>query len=153
MRAPRKRSYEQLARVFRDVHGDHNFCTRLAFSVITGKSAGKAIAIAKRYVDGYKERYGLSLSQMRDYFETEFGDDFRIYGGGFGTAEEASKYEGRQFATVARELQAAGGRWVITIANSKSAHAIAIRDGEIVDYTNADSKRKVYAVFQFDGVA
>ena len=152
MRSPRKRSYEQLARVFKDVHNDANYCTRLAFSVITGKSAGKAIAIAKRYVDGYKERYGLSLSQMRDYFETEFGDDFRIYGGGFGTAEEASKYEGRQFATVARELQAAGGRWVITIANSKSAHAIAIRDGEIVDYTNADSKRKVYAVFQFDNV-
>jgi hypothetical protein len=150
MRSPRKRSYEQLARVFKDVHGDHNFCTRLAFSVITGKSAGKAIAIAKRYVDGYKERDGLSISQMRDYFETEFGDDFRIYGGGFGTDVEASRYEGRQFATVARELQAAGGRWVITIANSKSAHAIAIRDGEIVDYTNADSKRKVYAVFQFD---
>ena len=149
---PRKRSYEQLARVFKDVHGDHNFCTRLAFSVITGKSAGKAIAIAKRYVDGYKERDGLSISQMRDYFQTEFGDDFRIYGGGFGTAEDARKYEGRQFATVARELQAAGGRWVITIANSKSAHAIAIRDGEIVDYTNADSKRKVYAVFQFDNL-
>ena len=153
MRAPRKRSYEQLARVFRDVHNDANYCTRLAFSVITGKSAGKAIAIAKRYVDGYKERDGLSISQMRDYFETEFGDDFAIYGGGFGSDEEASRYEGRQFATVARELQAAGGRWVITIANSKSAHAIAIRDGEIVDYTGADSKRKVYAVFQFDGVA
>ena len=152
MRSPRKRSYEQLARVFKDVHGDHNFCTRLAFSVITGKSAGKAIAIAKRHVQGYEERNGLSINQMREYFETEFGDDFAIYGGGYGSAEDASKYEGRQFATVARELQAAGGRWVITIANSKSAHAIAIRDGEIVDYTNADSKRKVYAVFQFDNL-
>ena len=152
MRSPRKRTYEQLARVFKDVHGDHNFCTRLAFSVITGKSAGKAIAIAKRHVDGYKERDGLNIRQMRDYFETEFGDDFRIYGGGYGSDVEASRYEGRQFATVARELQAAGGRWVITIANSKSAHAIAIRDGEIVDYTNADSKRRVYAVFQFDNV-
>ena len=152
MRTPRKRTYEQLARVFKDVHGDHNFCTRLAFSVITGKSAGKAIAIAKRHVQGYRERDGLSISQMRDYFETEFGDDFRIYGGGYSSDEEASRYEGRQFATVARELQAAGGRWVIAIANSKSAHAIAIRDGEIVDYTNADSKRRVYAVFQFDNV-
>ena len=152
MRTPRKRTYEQLARVFKDVHGDHNFCTRLAFSVITGKSAGKAIAIAKRHVDGYKERDGLNISQMRDYFETEFGDDFRIYGGGYGSDVEASRYEGRQFATVARELQAAGGRWVITIANSQSAHAVAIRDGEIVDYTDADSKRRVYAVFQFDNV-
>jgi hypothetical protein len=152
MRSPRKRSYEQLARVFKDVHGDHNYCTRLAFSVITGKSAGKAIAIAKRHVQGYEERNGLSISQMRDYFETEFGDEFAIYGAGYGSDEDASKYEGRQFATVARELQAAGGRWVITIANSKSAHAIAIRDGEIVDYTNADSKRKVYAVFQFDNL-
>ena len=152
MRAPRKRTYEQLARVFKDVHNDSNFCTRLAFSVITGKSAGKAIAIAKRHVQGYRERNGLSISQMRDYFETEFGDDFRIYGGGYGTEEEARRYEGRQFKTVARELQLAGGRWVITVANSKSAHAVAIRDGEIVDFTNADSKRKVYAVFQFDGL-
>ena len=152
MRTPRKRTYEQLARVFKDVHNDANFCTRLAFSVITGKSAGKAIAIAKRHVDGYKEREGLSIHQMRDYFETEFGDDFVIYGGGYSSDEDASRYEGRQFATVARELQAAGGRWVITIANSKSAHAIAIRDGEIVDYTDADSKRQVYAVFQFDNV-
>ena len=150
MRAPRKRSYEQLARVFSDVHNDANYCTRLAFSVITGKSAGKAIAIAKRHVDGYKERNGLSISQMRDYFETEFGDDFAIYGAGYGSEEDARRYEGRQFAAVARELQQAGGRWVITVANSKSAHAVARRDGEIVDYTNADSKRKVYAVFQFD---
>ena len=149
MRKPKKRSYSQLDRVFKEVHGDHNYCTRLAFSVITGKSAGKAIAIAKRYVDGFKLGEGLHMSQIRDYFEAEFGDDFKIHGGGFNN----SAYEGRQFATVARELQAAGGRWVITVANSKNGHAIAIRDGEIVDFTAADSKRKVYAVLQFDNLS
>ena len=146
MRKPKARSFNQLNRVFKDVHGDHNYCTRLAFSVITGKSAGKAIAIAKRYVDGFELGKGLHMGQIRDYFEAEFGDDFIIHGGGFNT----SAYEGRQFATVARELQAAGGRWVITVANSKDGHAIAIRNGEIVDFTSADSKRKVFSVMQFD---
>ena len=149
MRKPKKRSYNQLDRVFKEVHGDYNYCTRLAFSVITGKSAGKAIAIAKRYVDGFKLGEGLHMSQIRDYFEAEFGDGFKIHGGGF----NSSPYEGRQFSTVARELQAAGGRWVITVMNSKSGHAIAIRDGEIVDFTAADSKRKVYAVIQFDNLS
>ena len=149
MRKPKKRSYNQLNRVFRDVHGDYNYCTRLAFSVITGKSAGNAIAIANRYVDGFKLGEGLHMSQIRDYFEAEFGDDFKIHGGGF----NSSPYEGRQFATVAKELQAAGGRWVITVANSKDGHAIAIRDGEIVDFTAADSKRKVFAVIQFDDLS
>ena len=74
MRKPKARSYNQLNRVFKDVHGDHNYCTRLAFSVITGKSAGKAIAIAKRYVDGFELGKGLHMSQIRDYFEAEFGD-------------------------------------------------------------------------------
>ena len=149
MRKPKNRSFNQLNRVFKEVHGDHNYCTRLAFSVITGKSAGKAIAIAKRYVDGFQLGEGLHMSQIRDYFEAEFGDAFKIHGGGFNN----SAYEGRQFATVARELQAAGGRWVITVANSKDGHAIAIRDGEIVDFTAADSKRKVYAVIQFDDLS
>ena len=149
MRKPKKRSYNQLNRVFKEVHGDHNYCTRLAFSVITGKSAGKAIAIAKRYVDGFKLGKGLDMSQLRDYFEAEYGDEFQIHGGGF----NSSDYEGRQFTTVARELQEAGGRWVITVMNAKGGHAIAIRDGEIVDFTAADSKRKVYAVIQFDNLS
>ena len=146
MRKPKARSFNQLNRVFKDVHGDHNYCTRLAFSVITGKSAGKAIAIAKRYVDGFELGKGLHMGQISDYFEAEFGRDFIIHGGGYSD----SPYEGRQFATVARELQAAGGRWVITVMNSRDGHAIAIRNGEIVDFTDPDSKRKVHSVMQFD---
>ena len=146
MRKPKARSFNQLNRVFKDVHGDYNYCTRLAFSVITGKSAGKAIAIAKRYVDGFELGKGLHMGQISDYFEAEFGRDFIIHGGGYSD----SPYEGRQFATVARELQAAGGRWVITVMNSRDGHAIAIRNGEIVDFTDPDSKRKVHSVMQFD---
>ena len=48
-RQTKARSYAKLVKAF-EFNKDHNYCTRLAFCVMTGLSAGKSIAYCKRMV-------------------------------------------------------------------------------------------------------
>lgn len=136
-RKPKARSYAKLKKAF-EFNKDDGYCTRLAFCVMTGLSAGKAIAYCKRMVPTWEGKgHGLSLSEMEQYFGTEANHD----------------YDRRQFRTVARELAEQGGRYVIvTASNRKGGHAVAIRDGQIVDFTEQDDRTPVIGVFDGYGL-
>ena len=131
-RQPRKRSYNKLVKAF-EFNGDDNFCTRLAWCVHTGLSAGKSIAYCKRMVPTWEGKgHGLSLVQMEEFFGSN--------------ADES--WNGKQFRTVARELAAQGGTYtIVTASKRKGGHAVAIRDGQIVDFTEQDDRTPVIGVF------
>lgn len=137
MRKAKARSYDKLKKAF-EYNGDHNYCTRLAFCVMTGLSAGKSIAYCKRMVSDWEGKgQGLSLDQMEAFF---------------GTAADES-WNGKQFRTVARELSERGGKYVIVTASKrKGGHAVAIRDGQIVDFTEQDDRTPVIGVFTGHGL-
>ena len=54
-----------------------------------------------------------------------------------------TRFEGKQFRTVAKELAEKGGRWIIVTMSSKAGHATAIRDGEIIDWMDENKRHKV----------
>lgn len=131
-RQPRKRSYAKLKKAF-EFNKDDNFCTRLAFCVHTGLSAGKSIAYCKRMVSDWQGKgYGLNLPQMEKFFGTDACHD----------------WDGKQFRTVAKELAESGGTFtIVTMSKRKGGHAVAIRDGQIVDFTEQDDRTPVVGVF------
>lgn len=137
MRKPKARSYKKLVKAF-EFNGDGNFCTRLAWCVMTGLSAGKSIAYCKRMVPTWEGKgHGLNLEEM----ETFFG------------AEADHSWDRKQFRTVARELAAEGGTYTIVTASKRAGgHAVAIRNGQIVDFTEQDDRTPVIGVFTGHGL-
>lgn len=144
MRKAKNRSYDQIVKGLEYNGHANNYCTTAAACAVSGLSAGKVVALAKRHVDGFELNKGLNINRFRALLEAIYGEHFRIRGGSFGE----SAYEGRQFRTVAKELAASGGRWIICTLNSKSGHAVAIRDGEIVDWMESDCRNKVGYVIE-----
>lgn len=126
------RSYAKLRKAF-EYNEDSNFCTRLAFCVMTGLSAGKSIAYCKRMVDDWEGKgQGLTLEQCERFY---------------GTKADHS-WDRKQFRTVARELAETGGTYTIITASKRAGgHAVAIRDGQIVDFTEQDDRTPVIGVF------
>ena len=137
VRQPKARSYAKLVKAF-EFNKDNNYCTRLAFCVMTGLSAGKSIAYCKRMVPTWEGKgHGLTLTEMEKFFG----------------ADASEEYNGRQFRTVARELAERGGKYVIVTASKrKGGHAVAIRDGQIVDFTEQDDRTPVIGVFDGYGL-
>lgn len=137
MRKPKARSYAKLKKAF-EFNGDDNFCTRLAFCVMTGLSAGKAIAYCKRMVPEWEGKgHGLNIEEMEKFFGAIAEHD----------------WDGRQFRTVARELSEKGGTYtIVTASKRKGGHAVAIRDGQIVDFTEQDDRTPVIGVFTGHGL-
>ena len=131
-RQPKARSYAKLVKAF-EFNKDNNYCTRLAWCVHTGLSAGKSIAYCKRMVSDWEGKgHGLSLTQMEQFFGSE--------------ADHS--WDGKQFRTVARELAENGGTFtIVTHSNRKGGHAVAIRNGDIVDFTEQDDRTPVIGVF------
>ena len=136
-RQPRKRSYAKLVKAF-EFNKDNNYCTRLAFCVMTGLSAGKSIAYCKRMVPTWEGKgHGLNLPEM----ETFFG------------AQADHSWDGKQFRTVAKELAEQGGTYtIVTHSKRKGGHAVAIRNGDIVDFTEQDDRTPVIGVFTGHGL-
>ena len=132
MRKAKARSYAKLVKAF-EFNGDGNFCTRLSYCVHTGLSAGKSIAYCKRMVPTWEGKgHGLSLAEM----ETLYG------------TEPDHSWDGKQFRTVARELAESGGTFtIVTHSKRKGGHAVAIRGGDIVDFTEQDDRTPVIGVF------
>ena len=131
-RQPKARSYAKLVKAF-EFNKDNNFCARLAYCVHTGLSAGKVIAYTKRMVPDWEGKgHGLTLGQMEQLYGTEAAHD----------------WTGKQFRTVARELAANGGTFTVcTASKRKGGHAVAIRDGQIIDFTKQDDRTPVIGVF------
>ena len=137
MRKPKARSYKKLVKAF-EFNGDGNFCTRLAWCVMTGLSAGKSIAYCKRMVPTWEGKgHGLNLEEMEAFFGSE--------------ADHS--WDRKQFRTVARELAAEGGSYTIVTASKRAGgHAVAIRNGQIVDFTEQDDRTPVIGVFTGHGL-
>ena len=147
MRKARNRSYKQIVKGLAYNGHETNYCTTAATCAVSGLSAGKVVALAKRHVDGFELNKGLSIDRFRDLLESVYGDDFHILGGEFG----GTRFEGKQFRTVAKELAEKGGRWIIVTMNSKQGHASAIRDGKLVDHYDAEQRQKVKYVISVPG--
>ena len=139
MRKARNRSYKQIVKGLAFNGHETNYCTTAATCAVSGLSAGKVVALAKRHVDGFELNKGLNIDRFRDLLESVYGDDFYIRGGEYGE----SRFEGKQFRTVAKELAEKGGRWIIVTMSAKSGHATAIRDGQIIDWMDEDKRHKV----------
>ena len=144
MRKAKNRSYKQIVKGLAYSGHETNYCTTASTCAVSGLSAGKVVALAKRHVDGFELNKGLGIDRFRDLLESVYGEDFRILGGEFGETVHA----GRQFRTVAKELADQGGRWIIVTMSSKSGHATAIRDGEIVDWMDETRRHKVGYVIE-----
>lgn len=144
MRKARNRSYKQIVKGLAFNGHNTNYCTTASTCAVSGLSAGKVVALAKRHVDGFELNKGLNIDRFRDLLESVYGEDFRILGGEFGDTE----YAGRQFRTVAKDLASKGGRWIIVTMSSRSGHATAIRDGQIVDWMDEDKRHKVGYVIE-----
>ena len=131
-RQTKARSYAKLVKAF-EFNKDHNYCTRLAFCVMTGLSAGKSIAYCKRMVPTWEGKgRGLNIEEMALFFGSE----------------PDHSWDGKQFRTVARELAESGGTFtIVTHSKRKGGHAVAIRGGDIVDFTEQDDRTPVIGVF------
>ena len=149
MRKPKDRSFEQVVKAL-ELNGHHsNWCVTAAVCLVSGLSAGKVVALAKRHVDGFKLCHGMTIDQARALLEAIYGDDFVIRGGDFNT----TNYSGKQFRTVVKELCEAGGRHIIVTMSKKSGHASAVRDGKLFDHYDADQRQKVKYVITVPGRA
>lgn len=149
MRKPKDRNYQQITKALAYNGHDSNYCVTAAACAVSGLSAGKVVALAKRHVDGFTLGKGMTIDQARSLLEAIYGDDFVIRGGEF--AEGNS--EGKQFRTVVKDLCATGGRHIIITMNSKSGHASAVRDGKLVDHYDAEQRQKVKYVITVPGRA
>lgn len=147
MRKPKDRNYQQIAKALEFNGHTGNYCFTAATCAITGLSAGKVVALAKRHVDGFELGKGMTIDQGRNLLEAVYGDEFLIQGGEF----NASKHSGKQFRTVVKDLCAAGGRHIIITMNSKVGHASAVRDGKLVDHYDAEQRQKVRYVITVPG--
>ena len=148
MRKPKDRNYQQITKALEFNGHASNYCVTAAACAVSGLSAGKVVALAKRHVDGFTLGKGMTISQARDLLEAVYaGDDFVIQGGEYNT----SNYEGKQFRSVVKELCEKGGRHIIITMNSKFGHASAIRDGKLVDHYDAEQRQKVKYVITVPG--
>ena len=149
MRKPKDRNYQQITKALEFNGHASNYCMTAATCAVSGLSAGKVVALAKRYVDGFTLGKGMTIDQARSLLEAIYGDEFVIRGGEF--AEGNS--EGKQFRTVVKDLCATGGRHIIITMNSKVGHASAVRDGKLVDHYDAEQRQKVRYVITVPGRA
>lgn len=149
MRKPKDRNYDQIAKALAFNGHSTNYCVTAAACAVSGLSAGKVVALAKRHVADFTLGRGMNINQTRDLLECIYGDDFVIRGGSF----NSTNYEGKQFRSVVKELCEAGGRHIIITMNSKAGHASAIRDGKLVDHYDPDQRQKVKYVITVPGKA
>jgi len=149
MRKPKDRNYQQITKALEFNGHSTNYCVTAAACAVSGLSAGKIVALAKRHVDGFTLGKGMTIDQARALLESVYGDEFLIQGGEF----NASEYSGKQFRSVVKDLCAAGGRHIIITMNSKSGHASAVRDGKLVDHYDAEQRQKVKYVITVPGRA
>ena len=149
MRKPKDRNYQQITKALEFNGHASNYCVTAATCAVSGLSAGKVVALAKRYVDGFTLGKGMNIDQARNLLESIYGEDAVIQGGEFANSE----YSGKQFRTVVKDLCAAGGRHIIITMNSKQGHASAIRDGKLVDHYDAEQRQKVRYVITVPGRA
>lgn len=148
MRKLKDRSFEQLRKAMEfNGHGD-NYCVPLSVCAVSGLSAGKVVAYAKRHVDSFELGKGLTIDRARDLLECVYGDNFRISGGEFGPCE----FQGKQFRTAVKELCGRGGRFIIITMNSKRGHASAIRDGKLIDHYDPEQRHRVGYVIEVGDV-
>lgn len=140
MRKPKQRSFEQLNRTFSGFYNDDNYCGPLAIAALTGASAGKADALCKR--GGREAGKGTSLPTLEGAARSL----------GYTAAYGFSEYEGRTFSSVYGELSQdfPDGLYMVITGNKRSQHATAIRKGQIVDYLEASSRRKVLCVIELE---
>ncbi len=131
-RKPKARSYAKLVKAF-EFNGDGNFCARLSYCVHTGLSAGKSISYCKRMVPTWEGKgHGLNLNEME-----------KLYG-----TKADHSWDRKQFRTVAKELAESGGTFTICTASKRNGgHAVAIRAGQIIDFTEQDDRTPVIGVF------
>lgn len=148
MRKLKDRSFEQLRKAMEFNGHAGNYCVPLSVCAVSGLSAGKIVAFAKRHVDGFELGKGLTVDRARDLLECVYGDNFRITGGGYGSCE----FEGKQFRTVVKELCDRGGRFIIITMNSKSGHASAIRDGKLIDHYDPEQRQRVGYVIELGDI-
>jgi hypothetical protein len=144
MRKPKDRSFDQIVKGLKFNGHETNYCTTASTCAVSGLSAGKVVALAKRHVDDFELNKGLDIDRFRSLLESVYGDNFRIEGGEFGE----TSYAGRQFRTVAKELAEKGGRWIIVTMSAKSGHATAIRDGKIIDWMDETKRNRVGYVIE-----
>jgi len=149
MRKPKDRNYQQITKALAFNGHDSNYCVTAAACAVSGLSAGKIVALAKRHVDGFTLGKGMTIDQARSLLEAIYGDAFVIRGGEF----NVTNYDGKQFRSVVKELCEAGGRHIIVTMNSKQGHASAIRDGKLVDHYDAEQRQKVKYVITVPGRA
>ena len=149
MRKPKDRNYQQITKALAFNGHNSNYCVTAATCAVSGLSAGKIVALAKRHVDGFELGKGMTISQARDLLESIYADDFTLTGGEYPECE----FAGKQFRTVVKELCAKGGRHIIITMNSKNGHASAIRDGKLVDHYDAEQRQKVKYVITVPGRA
>jgi len=149
MRKPKDRNYQQITKAL-ELNGHFgNYCVTAATCAVSGLSAGKVVALAKRHVDGFTLGKGMTIDQARNLLESIYGEDFVIQGGEFANSE----HSGKQFRSVVKDLCAKGGRHIIITMNSKQGHASAIRDGKLVDHYDAEQRQKVKYVITVPGRA
>jgi hypothetical protein len=128
-RKSKKRSFDQLDRVFREVYNDNNFCGPLNTCVLTGQSVGKVRKVYQKL--GRLERTGSTVEMIVASIE-HFGYNVEV----------DWDANGKQFRSVATTID----NGFIICSNSKVAHVSAIRNGEIVDYREADSRKRVLCI-------
>lgn len=130
MRKPKYRGYEKLAKVFQNQYNDTNYCFPLAVAVVSGVSAGKARAAFERagreHGKGTPIPVGMKAMQALGL-----------------RWDSVSDFKGRQLRSVAPKLE---GKWIIITCT----HAVAIVDGKVDDWIDADSRRKVLYAYKFD---
>lgn len=135
MRKPKKRTYEQLRKVFEGYHADNGYCAPLAFAVHTGWSAGKALAVFDRL--GRERQKGSAMEHVIQAYQTA---GYKL--------TDSPLHTGRQYKTVMPELRDSKRDWLLIIGNSKVSHAVAIRSGDVVDWTKDDCRKKVLLAYE-----
>lgn len=128
-RKDKKRSFKQLERVFREVYNDSNFCGPLNTCVLTGKSPGKVLKVYKKL--GRLDHVGSTVPMIVKSIE-HFGYNVEV----------DWSVSGRQFRSVVNTID----NGFIICSNSQSGHVSAIRNGEIVDFREADSRKRVLCI-------
>lgn len=134
-RKPRKRSYEQLNKTFGEYYRDDNYCVPLALSALSGLSAGKVASLCKSV--GRSFGRGMKSTGVISAFEAA----------GMVLTPKSSAL---RFCTTLSELSPEKS-YLLIIRSGNNAHAVAVRKGEIVDFTKPTSKAAVLEMYEVCG--
>lgn len=113
---------------------NRNFCVPLAISAITGISAGKSISVCS---DVRTTDEGVELDAI-PWLLDPVGCEYEL---------RVSYKEGRQFRSVLKELDDSKV-YLLCIGNKRTGHAVTVRRGKIVDFTEPTSRQKVLACWE-----